>query len=63
VLPPLARSQRPKLVVSRDLGPDTMSLLYAREDLEVQISLTHLIEPIDKSYVTPDRGMAGRQEM
>ncbi|KAH9991586.1 hypothetical protein BJV77DRAFT_1007089 [Russula vinacea] len=27
--------QRRKLVVSRDLGPDTMSLLNAREDLEI----------------------------
>jgi hypothetical protein len=26
---------RGKLVVSRDLGPDTMALLRAREDLEV----------------------------
>ena len=30
-----SRSQRRKLVVSRDLGPATMSLLRAREDLEV----------------------------
>ena len=28
-------SQRRKLLVSRDLGADTMSLLHAREDLEV----------------------------
>lgn len=58
-----SRSQRRKLLVSRDLGPDTMSLLRAREDLEVQVSLTQLIEGIDELYEIPDRGMAGRQEM
>jgi hypothetical protein len=36
-------SQRRKLVVSRDLGAETMSLLHAREDLEVQTSLACLI--------------------
>jgi len=29
--------QRPKLLVSRDLGPETMSLLYAREDLQIVV--------------------------
>jgi len=60
MLPPLPASQRRKLVVSRDLGAETMSLLNAREDLEVQVSLTHLIEAIDKLYDTLDCGMAGR---
>ncbi len=58
-----SRSRRRKLVVSRDLGPDTMALLNAREDLEVQVSLTHLYRghrQADKLYETPDCGMAGR---
>jgi hypothetical protein len=56
-------SPRQKLVVSRDLGVETMSLLYAREDLEVQTSLTRLIKATDKSYETSDRSVAGGQEM
>ena len=56
-------SQRRKLVVSRDLGAQTMSLLYAREDLEVQTSPTCLIGAIDKPYETSDRSVAGGQKM
>src|SRR5579863_7734613 len=56
-------SQRRKLVVSRDLGTETMSFLHAREDLEVQTSFTYLIEAIDKSYETSDRSVAGGQKM
>ena len=33
--PSTSGTQRRKLVVSRDLGQETMSLLSAREDLEV----------------------------
>ena len=56
-------SQRRKLVVSRDLGADTMSLLCAREDLEVQAPLTCLIKAIGKPYETSDCSVAGGQEM
>lgn len=56
-------SQRRRLVVSRDLGPDTMSLLHARGDLDVYVSFTCLIEAIDKLHELSDSSMARGQDM
>ena len=60
--PSTSGSQRRKLVVSRDLGQETMSLLSAREDLEVLwVSLTHLIEAMINDLYGNSRLWHGRK--